>query len=273
MIDLVCPVRACRKPLTRGRKQWSCPRGHSFDLARSGYCNLLQPSERRSKTPGDSIEAASARRRLFDRGIGSRLLDDVWSLVGELFATGPVLDAGCGEGFHLARLSAHLGACGVGIDISAPSIDLAARRYREHTWIVSNVDHQIPLADHSAGVILSITSRVNRAEFARTLRDDGLVVVVVPGHDDLAELRRAVLGDAASLTRMPDIDPATDPVFELVRQVDTRETFEADTETIADLLLSTYRGQRRSQGGAAAELSGLTVTQSRSAFVHRRRRG
>lgn len=272
MIDLVCPVRACREPLACGPKQWFCPRGHSFDLARSGYCNLLQPWERRSKTPGDSIEAARARRRLFDRGIGSALLDDVWSLIRELGATGPVLDAGCGEGFHLARLSARLGTDGVGIDISAPSVDLAARRYSEHTWIVSNLDHQIPLAGHSAGVILSITSRVNRAEFARTLREDGLVVVVVPGPDDLAELRQAVLGDAVSLTRVPDIYPGADPAFELVRQVDTRETFEADTETIADLLLSTYRGQRRSQSGAAAGLSGLTVTQSRSAYVHRRRR-
>ena len=37
-----------------------CPRGHSFDVARSGYINLLQPQERRSRNPGDSADAVAA---------------------------------------------------------------------------------------------------------------------------------------------------------------------------------------------------------------------
>lgn len=34
-----CPV--CREPLQRQEKQYRCKSGHSFDIARSGYVNLL----------------------------------------------------------------------------------------------------------------------------------------------------------------------------------------------------------------------------------------
>ena len=40
----------------------------AFDVARSGYVNLLQPQDKRSKTPGDTPEAVAARRRFLDRG-------------------------------------------------------------------------------------------------------------------------------------------------------------------------------------------------------------
>ena len=61
---LLCPVRGCHLALTREEKRVVCARGHSFDIARSGYINLLQPQERRSKNPGDTADAVAARRRL-----------------------------------------------------------------------------------------------------------------------------------------------------------------------------------------------------------------
>ena len=36
---LRCPV--CGAPLVLGEKVYTCPQGHSFDVARQGYCNLL----------------------------------------------------------------------------------------------------------------------------------------------------------------------------------------------------------------------------------------
>jgi len=71
---LLCPVRDCHMALGRMERQLFCPRGHSFDVARSGYINLLQPQERRSKQPGDSAAAIAARRRLHDRGVTEPLL-------------------------------------------------------------------------------------------------------------------------------------------------------------------------------------------------------
>ena len=71
---LLCPVRDCHLALVREERRLFCPRGHSFDVARSGYINLLQPQERRSKQPGDTAAAVAARRRLHDRGVTEPLL-------------------------------------------------------------------------------------------------------------------------------------------------------------------------------------------------------
>ena len=71
---LQCPVRGCHMELLREERRLLCPRGHSFDVARSGYINLLQPQERRSKHPGDTVAAVAGRRRLHDRGVTKPLL-------------------------------------------------------------------------------------------------------------------------------------------------------------------------------------------------------
>ena len=59
---LQCPVRDCHMALVREERRLFCQRGHSFDVARSGYINLLQPQDRRSKHPGDTVAAVAARR-------------------------------------------------------------------------------------------------------------------------------------------------------------------------------------------------------------------
>src|SRR2546430_10430060 len=101
---LLCPVRDCHMALAREQRRVLCPRGHSFDVARSGYINLLQPQERRSKQPGDTAAALAARRRLHDRGVTQPLLHGI----AEVTAASPgdaVLDAGCGDGFYLGALA------------------------------------------------------------------------------------------------------------------------------------------------------------------------
>src|SRR5690242_15994757 len=101
---LLCTVRDCRLALQREERRLYCPRGHSFDVARSGYINLLQPQDRRSRQPGDTAAAIAGRRRLHDRGVTAPLLE----AMAETIAASPddvVLDAGCGEGFYLGALA------------------------------------------------------------------------------------------------------------------------------------------------------------------------
>src|ERR1035438_3718157 len=105
---LLCPVRDCHMALAREARRLVCPRGHSFDVARSGYINLLQPQDRRSRQPGDTAAAVAARRRLHDRGVTGPLLLAIAEI---LYArsTDVVLDAGCGEGFYLGSLARQAG--------------------------------------------------------------------------------------------------------------------------------------------------------------------
>ena len=183
---LVCPVRGCHNPLVRGEGRVVCERGHSFDIARSGYINLLQPQDRRSKHPGDTADAVAARRRLHDRGVTAPLRDSIASMA-NVKSDDVVLDAGCGDGFHLGSLDcdAH------GVDISLPAIEAAAKRYPDCEWIVANADRFVPYADATFTRLLTITARMNGSEFRRVLRDDGRLLVAIPASDDLVELRGA----------------------------------------------------------------------------------
>src|SRR5258708_5195483 len=122
---LLCTVRECHLPLARDGKRLVCPHSHSFDIARSGYINLLQPQDRRSKNPGDTAEAVAARRRLHDLGCTEPLM----RAVGDMLNAGPrdiVFEAGCGDGFYLGSLAAQTGFSAHGVDISTPAIDVAA---------------------------------------------------------------------------------------------------------------------------------------------------
>src|SRR5215813_7521439 len=100
---LLCSVRGCQQALSRDGRRMVCPRGHSFDIARSGYINLLQPQDRRSSQPGDTTPAVEARRRLHDSGVTRPLLDAI-AAIANLSADDTILDAGCGEGFYLGSI-------------------------------------------------------------------------------------------------------------------------------------------------------------------------
>ena len=185
---LLCPVRGCHMALVHDERRLFCPRRHSFDVARSGYINLLQPQERRSKQPGDTAAAIAGRRRLHDSGVTQPLLH----AIAEIMAASPsdiVLDAGCGEGFYLGTFARQTGFDAHGIDISIPAIDAAARRYPGCEWIVGNADRFVPYADRSFSIVMSITARMNTSEFQRVLREDGRLLVVLPASEDLVELR------------------------------------------------------------------------------------
>src|SRR5262245_6102781 len=161
---LLCPVRNCRLALAREERRLFCANGHSFDVARSGYVNLLQPQDRRSNRPGDSDAAVAARRRLHDRGATAPLLGGIGAMIGDL-PHDAVLDAGCGDGFYLGNLAGRYGFSAHGIDISVPAIDAAARRFPGCEWIVANADRFVPYTDRSFSLVLSITARMNSGEF------------------------------------------------------------------------------------------------------------
>lgn len=221
-----------------------CPRGHSFDVARSGYINLLQPQDRRSKQPGDTPAAVAARRRLHDLGITAPLLAGI----AELAQASPddiVLDAGCGDGFYLGSLVRQSGSAGHGIDISIPAVEAAARRYppgTAHEWIVANADRFVPYADRSFSVVLSITGRMNAAEFRRVLHEDGRLLVALAAPDDMIELRSRAGNPGRD--RVSQALETFAPHFKLIDQSRVRTAADLDAAAVQDVLLSIYRPLR-----------------------------
>ena len=182
---LTCPV--CSQALHHEPGTLKCPAGHSFDIAREGYVNLLTDADRERGIDGDSRAMLHARRRFLEAGYFAPLLD---ALRHEIAGARCVLEAGCGEGYYIGGL-AHDNARFIGIDISRDAVRMAAPRHRLATFAVANVRRRIYVEPSSVEVLLSIFAPRNPAEFARVVIDGGSVIIIVPAPAHMADVRAA----------------------------------------------------------------------------------
>jgi len=274
MVPLLCTVRGCGKKLRTRDRCLVCSRGHSFDVAASGYVNLLGPQDRRSRHPGDSRETALARRRLFAAGHDDGMRDEIIAEVDALRGVGGtihVLDIGCGEGSLLGSLQRVRSIGAHGIDISVPSIELAVKRFPEATWVVGNADRFLPWPAGTFDFVTSVTARRNGPEWKRVLKPRGRVLLAIPGPDDLIELREALLGRAERRDRATAAIEELRPDLALVSRRSVRKTVSLDAEGVADLLKTTYRGARFRQRDRASAIGPMNVTLSREILLFTRR--
>jgi 23S rRNA (guanine745-N1)-methyltransferase len=161
-----------------------CPSGHTFDVARHGYVNLLVG---RAPSGTDTPAMVAARSELHDAG---HLAPVTAAIVAQVPpAVGTVVDVGAGTGHHLAAvLAARPGSVGIAVDVSKAAARRSARAHPAIGSIVADVWRRLPLADTCADVILDVFAPRNGAEFHRVLRPDGVLLVVTPTHRHLTEL-------------------------------------------------------------------------------------
>lgn len=251
MIERLCTVRACGAPLSLDGSRLSCAGNHSFDVARSGYVNLLGPQDRRSRDPGDSAAVVAARKRIHASGLAAPLLAAVAHDL-QAAASDCVLDVGCGDGYFLGEIQRQFRFEGEGLDISTPAVEAAARSYAQCSWIVANADRFLPYADASFSRLMSITARMNPSEFRRVLRHHGRLLVAVPGPDDLIELR----GEGKPRGDRTREEFAS--LFTLLEQRAVRTSVAVDEQQVADLRLSIYRPRGATPSRVTLSLDLLT---------------
>lgn len=181
---LRCPV--CGEPLEAAPGALRCPRGHSFDVARQGYVNL---SAGRSPHPGDTAEMVAARAEFLAAGHYDFISAALAETARAAYQGGLVLDAGAGTGRHLAAvLDALPAAPGLALDVSKPALRQAARAHPRAGAALCDTWGRLPVADGAAGVVLDVFAPRNGPEFRRVLRPRGVLLVVTPAPDHLAEL-------------------------------------------------------------------------------------
>ncbi len=188
-----CPI--CQEPMSiyeQGRLV--CSSNHSFDIAKQGYINMLT----HGTTSKYSKELFESRKAVIDSGIYDLVEDKIAVLIAHAET---VLDTGCGEGSHLARIMAEKqGNClGIGIDIAKEGILAASRHYPEQIWCVGDLAKS-PFARSSFDAILNILSPANYEEFKRLLTPNGRVIKVVPQSGYLHELRAQLYADSRKVT-------------------------------------------------------------------------
>lgn len=255
--------------LRREERRYVCANGHTFDVSRRGYVNLLQPQDRRSRHPGDTADAVAARRRFLDAGHAAPLVEAILDAL-PLRSGEALLDVGCGEGHHTAAFRARYEADAYGTDISVAAIDLAARRYPDCHWTVANADRFLPYADSSFAAITSITARMHPEEFRRVLAPGGRLLVAIPAPDDLIELREAVLGEAVERDRVERTAALFAPHFSLGSERRVRHRARLGRRAIDDVMSSSYRGVRNRERERLETMNALEVTLSRDLLLFTR---
>lgn len=177
---LVCPV--CGGALLRTERQYTCPAGHSFDVAKEGYVNLLCTSKSADKM-GDSKESAAARHAFLERGYYGCLKEALTPLL-----HGNVLDICCGEGYYD---SVPADGALYGFDLSKTMVRLAAKRKNGGQYFVANLA-RMPVAEGSIDTALHLFAPFHDRAFARVLAPGGRLYSVTPGAHHLWQIKEMV---------------------------------------------------------------------------------
>lgn len=259
-MDYQCPL--CAQPLRREEKRYVCPQGHSFDIARQGYVNLLTVQQKHSLDPGDTRQQVLSRRAFLESGFYAPISEALNQAALDYNAQGEILDVGCGEGYYSARLAAALGAPLTGLDISKEAVRCAAGQYKAYAWLCATAAH-IPVPDGSVGTLSSLFALTLPGEFRRVLRKNGLFLQVLAAEDHLLDLKSIVYDVLTH--KQKDTAPAL-PGFALLESRQIRFDFTAEGEQIQRLFAMTPHLFRIGKAGAQ-RLAEATVLRDTASCV------
>ena len=259
---LHCPL--CGNDLNKAERVYVCQKGHSFDIARQGYVNLLTVQQKHSLNPGDTREQVLSRRAFLEEGYYAPIADALIETAKELGISGPILDVGCGEGYYSARLAKALDGELTGLDISKEAVRCAAAKYKEALWMCATAAH-IPVADHSAGLITSLFALTMPEEFHRILRKDGYYFQVLAAQDHLLGLKSIIYPELKFKEK--DTVPAL-PGFRLVKSLPIRFTFTVAGQQVQNLFSMTPHVYRIGKAGAEALAKTESLTDTASCVLN-----
>lgn len=205
MQALICPV--CGMPLKKETKRLYCEYGHSFDIAKENYVNLMVGSKS-GELIGDSRDMAKNRRSFLNKDYYIVLAEKIAEIISQLNKTSPViLDICCGEGYYTEKLCKFIDNANVfGFDISKEMIRLAGKRKSNASFFVANMS-KIPIADKSVDIAVHLFAPFHEKEFSRILKDHGYLISVQPGADHLFGLKSAIY-DTPYKNKIEEVDYA-----------------------------------------------------------------
>lgn len=192
MTDFICPK--CKKNLYKTENSLKCPEGHCYDISRKGTVNLLLSNK---SAHGDDKLMVNARKAFLDKGYYLPLLNELKKAVDKYAKNGDtIVDCGCGECWYTAGIYDYLSEKGkaadmIGIDVSKEAINAGASRSRKLRLAVGTV-FDIPVADNSTDIVISLFAPFSGKEYLRILKDNGVYITAFPLENHLFELKEAV---------------------------------------------------------------------------------
>lgn len=207
---LICPL--CGAGLSASERSLKCggKKTHCYDMAASGYVNLLPPGKMNNAKTGDGKEMLRARVNFLSKGYYDIISDTVAEMIAENTDKKDVtvLDAGCGEGYHICNIASKLSGShqvtAIGVEASKHGADMGAKAARAKNipafFAAGNI-FSLPVADRSCDAVVSMFAPIPAEESARVLRDDGILVVVASGVRHLWEMRSIIYDEPRENTK------------------------------------------------------------------------
>lgn len=256
---LSCPH--CAGTLGQGVGVLRCAAGHSFDVAKQGYVTLL----RGRPAPGDTAEMVEARAAFLAAGHYEPLVRALLDLA----APGPVVDAGAGTGFYLARLLDRAGGPGLALDSSKPALRRAARAHPAIGAVACDLWQPLPVRTGAAGLVLNVFAPRNPAELRRVLADDGRLLVAAPTAEHLGELVSALDLLTVEADKQDRVDDRLAPHFAVAEQTRVAFPMALDRAAVAALVgmgPNAFHGDRSAQIAALPEPVSVTASVTVTAY-------
>lgn len=264
---LSCPI--CASPLLPEEKRYACLHGHSFDVARQGYVNLL--TSKGGTIHGDNALMIKARRQFLSKGYYAPLSNALSAMLEKYAGKRPVLlDIGCGEGYYTASAARAIQPMDgevYAFDISKDALKAASKRSCATLFAASA--YKIPVLDGTVDIATLLFSPLAKDEILRVLRGGGLFITAYPGERHLWGLKQAIY-DTPYLNS-PE-DTAIEGFALLEKKDISEEIFLPDNETVMELFAMTpyyYKTGAKDQAKVQA-LSSLATEISFHLCVYRK---
>ena len=195
MEGFICPC--CKGGLLQQDKTLKCKNGHSFDISKKGYVNLLMSQTSKKRNHGDDKEMLTARRAFLEKGFYAPLADGICSIACEnCRGNAVVLDAGCGEGYYTQKVYDRLLKEGknpliLAVDISKNALDMFKSSDKNMKRAVASI-FNMPIMDNSCDIILNVFAPYCFEEYLRVLKKNGIMILAIPLERHLYALKNAV---------------------------------------------------------------------------------
>lgn len=218
---LRCPV--CAESLEMRGTAFVCTgeKPHCFDVASSGYVNLLPPGKSKNAHTGDDKGMISARVEFLNKGYYAPISKAVGEMVSEIakkqgLSHITVADSGCGEGYHTLNTiktiaENDISVTALGFDASKHGAAAASKRSRRDRLAFDRMINEdedgedvseaffgagnifsLPLKDESIDFSISMFAPIAAEENYRILKSSGHLVIAAAGKNHLYELREAL---------------------------------------------------------------------------------
>lgn len=231
MTLLRCPV--CELPLNKMNKQYICKKGHSFDISKQGYTNLLLKQS--SKTHGDNKDMLLAREYIQEKGLYKSIAKKILAVISNIEAN-EIIDIGCGTGYYTSSIQETLNKDIFGVDISKEALKIAARNNKNVAYFVAS-NKSLPFIADCFDLVLNVFSPLYLEEALRVLKTKGYILVVSSNELHLIELKRVIYDSI--ITKKEDRNVLNHESLTLVSDEDVVDKITLTKEEIKNLFLMT----------------------------------